>query len=252
MKLGKFVNRNLSRFGVKLIRVKKEPEARPGNTYALDADDPSHIDIELRKLLNLISYTKTAGSPYDAQEFPSAYHTFRIGEYEFKGQRDPEQRLLDVPFDFDGVTVLDLGCNQGGMLFSIANRIKHGIGVDYDYRMVNAANRIRAYKQARNLDFYVFDLDKENLELLGNFLLGTAVDIVFLLSVCMWLKIWRAVIDAARSISRAMLFESNGTEEQQREQEAHLRLRYEVVTMIRATSTDDPGQLNRRLFLCRA
>src|SRR5574337_1044888 len=71
------------------------------------------------------------------------------------------------------------------MLFSIADRIRSGVGVDYDYKMINVANRIRSYKGTANLDYYVFDLEKENLELLRNFIQSQKVDIVFLLSVCM-------------------------------------------------------------------
>lgn len=250
MKLSRLVNRGLAHAGLQLMRLPAQPSARMGNTHPLDGSD--QIDVEISKLLNLLAYTKTSGSSYSAQEFPSGYHTLRIAGHEFKGQRDPNERLQGVTFEFTGASVLDLGCNQGGMLFSIADRIKVGIGIDYDHRMVNAANRIRRHCDANNLDFYVFDLDGENLELLRNFLHERTVDIVFLLSVCMWLKNWQSVIDFARSISNAMLFESNGSEEQQRAQEAYLRSRYGNISKIRDASTDDAGQPNRRLFLCRA
>lgn len=249
MKLGKFVNKGLSYAGMKLVRLPAEPVARMGNVHPLDGDDQT--DIEIRKLLNLVAYTKLSGSPYNAERFPSGYHTLRIDGHEFKGQRDPVQRLEGVPFDFSGATVLDMGCNQGGMLFSIADRIESGIGVDYDHRMINAANRIRRHCGVKNLDFYVFDLDNEDLQVLRNFLHNRTVDIVFLLSVCMWLKNWKAVIDLARSISGAMLFESNGSDEQQREQEAHLAASYRSVVKVRDASSDDARQPNRRLFLCR-
>jgi hypothetical protein len=137
------------------------------------------------------------------------------------------------------------------MLFSIADRIRTGIGVDVDHKMVNAANRIRACKRLDNLHFYVFDLEHENFQLLRNFLHDAKVDIVFLLSVCMWLPNWQDVIDAARSVSDNLLFESNGSDQQQREQEAYVRRTYASVMIVRDASTDDPKQTRRRLFLCR-
>lgn len=250
MKLSRLVNKGLAHAGLQLTRVPAQPAVRMGNAHPLDGSDQA--DVETCKLLNLLAYTKSSGSSYSAQEFPSGYHTLRISGHEFKGQRDPNERLKGVPFEFEGASVLDLGCNQGGMLFSVADRIKAGVGIDFDPRMVNAANRIARHCEANNLDFYVFDLDGEDLQLLRNFLPEKAIDIVFLLSVCMWLSRWTSVIDFARSISNSMLFESNGSEEQQREQEAHLRSRYGSITKIRDASTDDAGQPNRRLFLCRA
>lgn len=247
-----FVNKSLSLFGVKLIRLRKDAGVRLGNTYNLEKDDESGIDIEVRKLLNLLAYTKTNVTEYNAEEFVSGYHTLKVDGHDFAGQRNPDERLKDVPFDFRGATVLDLGCNQGGMLMAVADRIKAGVGVDFDPKMINAANRIRAHKQLQNVNYYVFDLEKENLELLRNFLPGTNVSIVFLLAVCMWIKNWRDVIQFARSMSDNMLFESNGVEQQQREQEEYLRSCYASVTMVRESSTDDPRQKQRRLFLCSA
>lgn|SRR5574337_1851663 len=252
MKLASLVNKSLSRFGVKLTRLTQEPHARPGNKYPLDEDIVDGTDIEVRKLLNLVAYTATNQVSYNAEDFQGAYHTLHIAGHEIKGQRNPEQRLKDIAFDFDGASVLDLGCNQGGMLFSIADRIRSGVGVDYDYKMINVANRIRSYKGTANLDYYVFDLEKENLELLRNFIQSQKVDIVFLLSVCMWLKNWETVIGTARLLSDRLLFESNGSVEQQQEQEAYLRATYVDVTLVREASIDDPTQRKRRLFLCRA
>jgi SAM-dependent methyltransferase len=252
MSLASFVNAGLSRFGVKLARVTPETGAPPGNPYPLDAGAPDGQDLEVHKILNLLSYAKNSATIYSAQAFESGYHSLTIDNHRFEGQRDPEQRLHGVPFDFTSASVLDLGCNQGGMLFSIADRIETGIGVDFDYKMVNAANRIRACKQLDNVHFYVFDLERENFQLLRNFLPGRRVDIVFLLSVCMWLPNWKDVIGAARSVSDNLLFESNGSEEQQREQEQHVRQTYANVVTVRDASTDDHKQKRRRLFLCRA
>ena len=127
-------------------------------------------------------------------------------------------RLEDIPFSFDNLSVLDIGCNQGGMLYELSNRIKFGVGVDYDSRMINVANKMKSHCKLNNLDYFVFDLEKENLDYLSDFLPEDKVDVVFLLSICMWIENWREVVAKIPTISRKLIFESNGKPEQQQEQ----------------------------------
>lgn len=251
MPLSRWINKVLARFGARLVRWPAKVAPPPGIAYPLDAKDDHGLSLEVRKLLNMSAYAKGISSPYNAPEFETGYHTLRVDGHQFVGQRDPQQRLDGLPFDFNGKSVLDIGCNQGGMLLALADRIRKGVGVDVDYRLVNVANRVRDYQDLGNLSFYVFDLERDNLELLRSLFDGNSVDIVFLLAVCMWIKNWRDVIDTIRSISPCLLFESNGTDVQQAEQEAYLRDCYAEVVRLRDSSPDDPGHGLRRLFLCR-
>lgn len=202
----------------------------------------------LRQLQNVLNYTKTSGSSYAARQYPAGYHSIEIDGHRLKGQRDPARRLELVPFDFNGKTVLDIGTNQGGMLFQIAGKVKWAVGVDYDPRMVNAANRIRSATGAGNLSFYVLDLEREPLALIQDLMPEPRVDIVFLLAVCMWLANWREVIDFAAGISGSMLFEANGADRQQADQEQYLRSLYGKALILAESSEDDPGQKKRRLL----
>jgi SAM-dependent methyltransferase len=208
------------------------------------------LDKDTRKIINLLNYTKRSTSAYDGGEFDVGYHSFNLKGKRFRGQRDPQQRFANVTYDFSGKTVLDIGCNQGGMLFEIADKIKHGVGIDYDARMVNVANRIRSYQKAPHLDFYVFDLQAERLDYISDLLTNDKVDICFLLSVCMWLKNWKDVIDFTYKSSDNLLFETNGSTEQQAEQIAYLEKIYSKVDLLSASSEDDPGQKKRKLLLC--
>ena len=243
-------NRLLAFLSAGLDRVRLE---HPSNArrHHLNCQDVDGLDCETRKVLNLLDYTKNSGSDYAATTFESAYHTIRLGPHEFAGQRNPWQRLAGVPFTFDGATVLDIGCNQGGMLFCLKDRIREGIGVDYDHRMINAAHGVRAFNSANNLHFYVFDLEKEDLDLLMNFIPSQGVDIVILLSMCMWIRNWRAVIRKAREIAPCLLFETNGAHQQQKDQVSFVRQQFVSVDLIRDSSPDDPGQKARRLYICR-
>jgi SAM-dependent methyltransferase len=203
------------------------------------------------KLINLLNYTKKSASTYSGELYDVGYHTFNLGNKTLRGQRNPEERLKNVPYDFTNKSVLDIGSNQGGMLNACANDIKFGIGVDYDARMINVANRIKEHKENRNLQFYVFDLENENLLYLQDFLPTDKVDICFLLSVCMWLKNWKELITFVQEISETLLFESNGSDIQQKEQIAYLKSIYREVLLINEISDDDPLQKKRKLLLCK-
>jgi hypothetical protein len=213
-----------------------------------EADDSSPEEREFMQVRNLLTYTKTSNSRYSAKQFPAGYHTVEIQGRRLAGQRSPAERLGLVPIDFKGATVLDLGSNQGGMLHQLNGVVEWAVGVDYDPKMVNVANRIACANGSNNLRFYVFDLQKEPLDLIRDMLPGGRVQVCFLLSVCMWLDNWREVIDFARSVSDSMVFESNGTTEQQDEQIDYLRTKYQAVARLAEASEDDPDQKNRRLF----
>ncbi len=250
MKTTNLLNRYLSRFGIKLTHIIGPTEPYK-NAFDLDFNHGDDLSSESKRLLNLLGYTKTGSSSYNAELYNSGYHTIEIDGKTFQGQRDPDQRLKDIPFSFDGTTVLDLGSNQGGMLRAVATQIKSGVGIDYDYKMVNVSNRIRRQKNFANIDYYVFDLEKEDLQILRNFLTTERIDIVFLLSVCMWITNWQQVIDLAISLSDNLLFESNGSDSQQTDQENYLQSKYRELIIIRDSSPDDPGQQKRKLFLCK-
>lgn len=205
---------------------------------------------ELTNLKNVLTYTKTSQSVYSADPYPAGYHTLNVHGETLKGQRQPSERLAQVPFDFAGKTVLDIGSNQGGMLFAVADQIKAGVGLDYDSRMTNAANKIKSVMGHQHLNFFVFDLEKDAFGLVEDFLGSDQVDIIFLLSVCMWIENWKDVITYCAGLSDTMLFETNGSREQQDEQEAFLRTCYTKFDRLAETSEDDPVQKHRRLILC--
>ena len=208
---------------------------------------------EINKILNVLQHTK-GHATYDGKQFPAGYQTHVLGGITFVGQRDPQKRLAKVPYDFTGKTVLDIGCNQGGMLFALKDKIKWGIGIDYDSRLVNAANRIKSFDQSFNLDFYVFDLDKEPLTMIDNFLKTKKVDICFFLSLCTWVKKWKQVIDHIYLISDVLLFESNGIDKLQAEEFEYLDKKYKKIDLISDNSDDDnidKYKKIRKLYICR-
>ena len=190
---------------------RRRSSRRPHVHQRLDLDAPG-IDAPeraRRQVLNMLDYTKTSGQRYSARSLPAGYHSIELDGIRFSGQRDPRQRVAQVPLDFSGKTVLDIGCNQGGMLFELADRIHHGVGIDYDARMINAANRIRSHRRIGNLDFFVFNLEREDLNIIRDLLPGPRVDVALLLSVCQWIRNWRELIAFTAAISPAIVFDLN-------------------------------------------
>jgi hypothetical protein len=215
---------------------------------ALDSDLPG--DIKTVAAFRILDEVRRSGTAYSGGRFLVGYHSMELHGKLFRGQRQCSERLAGVPYDFHGKIVADLGCNCGGMLHAMSKSIKKGYGFDYNPKCVNAAHVVKALNQSSNLEFFNFDLDRDDLTLLPSFTLDQKVDICFLLSVCMWLKRWQEVVLQAVDLSDTLLFESNGTALQQEEQEALLYSCYSTVQLLSDNSPDDPLQSDRKLYLC--
>jgi len=201
------------------------------------------------KIKNLLQYTTTSDKSYNGGEYEGGYHTLNICDRTILGQRNPAQRLEGVPYDFTNKTVLDVGSNQGGMLFQVQDNIEQGIGIDFDHRLVNVANKIKQTHNYSNLNFYVFDLEKETFDLINNFA-SKQIDIIFLLSVCMWIKNWKEFCTWCSINAKSCLFETNGKKSEQAEQVKFLKTLYKTVLLIREKSNDDLSQTKRQLYFC--
>lgn len=203
----------------------------------------------LAQARNLLSYTKNSGKSYAGSDFPAGYHTIEVEGERILGQRIPKSRLELVPYDFNGKGVLDVGSNQGGMLHALDGKLAWGVGIDFDPRLVNAANRIARIRNDMTLAFYTFNLECEPLELIED-LLPSRPDVIFLMAVCMWVENWRQVVTFLSRLSERMLFEANGTQAQQADQIALLQSTYRKVVLLAGSSEDDPGQKKRQLLWC--
>lgn len=208
-----------------------------------------HYNI-LEKIKKLLLYTTNSKTSYNGQLYEYGYHTLKIDNSTLKGQRNPAQRLENLPYDFTNKVILDIGSNQGGMLFEIADKIKEGVGIDFNPKLVNAANRISNYKNLSHINFYHFDLNTEDFDLIRCFTNYDKFDVVFLLSVCMWIDHWKDLINWISKNSKVIIFETNGNKKQQREQIVELE-KYFKISVINESSEDDPKQKNRKLLLCQ-
>jgi len=233
-----------------LLRWKKFTARRGGTSFRRDSSAATcpAPERDFVRLHNLIHYANASDARYSASDFDYGYHQMNLKGRTLPGRRDPSKRLSLLPVNLVGKSVLDIGCNQGALLFSLESTISWGVGIDFDERMVNLCNLQRGIRKSSNLDFYVFDVDSDVHEFILDLLPQERVDIVFLLSVCMWVKKWRELIDFCSEISGSVFFESNGSPAQQSEQVKYLRRQFSEIKLLAEESEDDPKQKNRKLY----
>lgn len=100
-----------------------------------------------------------------------AFSTPRFSVSRDEAQRDAARRLYRFGLgdsDVRGRRVLDLGCNNGAMLFEISNYgPASGLGVEYDGEKVDLARRIAAFAGLDGLEFRQADVDQLTAQDLG-------------------------------------------------------------------------------------
>ncbi len=95
----------------------------------------------------------------------------------------------------------------------------------------------------------MFDLDKQDLSIVKDFVLSEKIDICFFLSMAKWIKRWVEVVKFCSSICDTILFETNGSN--QEEQEQVVRKVYSNVILLYNKSMDDVSQHERKLLIGR-
>lgn len=100
-----------------------------------------------------------------------AFATPRFAVTRDEAQRDAARRLVRFGIgdsDVRGRRVLDLGCNNGAMLFELSNfSPASGLGVEYDGEKVDLARRIAAFAGLAGLEFRQADVDQLEAKDLG-------------------------------------------------------------------------------------
>lgn len=104
------------------------------------------------------------------------YSSFSVGECcvpRELAQRDAKTRIEQFGLhssEWNGQRVLDLGCNNGAMLFQLTNYgIESGLGIEYDTDKVEVAQEISEFVGTTQLCFQQGDIDALDAEALGSF-----------------------------------------------------------------------------------
>ena len=133
-----------------------------------------------------------------------------------RGQRDPAARydLLDV--DFTNKTVLDLGCNAGGMLLGSAEVVRQAVGVDFDASLIQVASAIVAQLgwSTQEVGFHRFDFNNQSgppLDALLEYAQDgrREFDIITMYSINMWIHEPERLISWALQHARTFIMETN-------------------------------------------
>lgn len=178
------------------------------------------------------------------------YHSFHLQTIDIEGQRNPVRRFEKIKphYDFTGKTVLDLGCNTGGMLFHIPE-IKHGLGIDFDGLCIDSCNVWKSWLfYANQLEFHKMDLNGFDVR---QWCEEKAVkpDIIFLLSLGSWVKDWVKLYTACFEVAPYLLLETNNDREGAPQLELFRQLGG-VITMVSENSDDDmTGNVGRKTYL---
>jgi SAM-dependent methyltransferase len=180
------------------------------------------------------------------------YHSFNVFNLNIQGQRNPEKRFQKIKqfYDFTGKSVLDLGCNTGGMLFHIPE-IKKGVGIDYDEDCISACNTLRdRFNFSCDLEFYQKDLNECNITEFCKSI-HYRPDIVFLLSLGSWVKNWSELYTNVFNTCDTILLETNNDSEGAPQLELFRSLNT-TITLISDKSDDDcTGNRLRKTYLIK-
>ena len=188
-------------------------------------------------------------------QFEAGYHSFEIGGVKLQGQRNPVERLKLIAkhLELTGASIVDFGCNTGGMLFH-QEKIGRGIGLDIDPRSVKSAERVRRALSSLDrefssrFEFFVVDLDRCDLNLIGQLLRSERIDLAFVLSLGSWLKNWKRLYGYLISIGIPFVLETNNEHEGE-EQLSFIRGQRCEVIMISSKSNDDKsGNHGRAMY----
>lgn len=172
--------------------------------------------------------------------FTSTYtKIYYKGELIADGLRDPLERINAMPIDFTNKTVLDLGCNCGGTLFAIADKIKQGWGNDINPDAISFAKTLSREHNVNNLSFKVVDLNKWQSANLPK------TDILFALAIAKWIPTWKEIIKYLDP--KICIFEAHGKKNMMPDQLQWLNKHFKIVDLLLEGYEDT----KRKLYICK-
>jgi SAM-dependent methyltransferase len=176
------------------------------------------------------------------------YHSFSFAGLHLKGQRNNLMRISELKkfINFVDKSVLDLGCNTGGLLHHLPE-IKKGRGYDCDESCLVAANLINTTVRFHNdLLFQTANLETVDLSTLAK---KGEFDIIFLCSIGSWIKNWREVYAWAVKTIPLVVFEENNASEGASQLALFRDCGCKVTKIIEHSPDDNTGNRLRNTYL---
>ena len=193
----------------------------------------------MNKVLNKLEKRRKNGN--------ELYHSITVGDKRLIGRRDPLDRINKLisleGYDFTNKKVLDVGCNIGGMLYDIYDKIEYGVGIDRKDN-IDFCNINKEFHSYSKLKFKIVNL--ENIKDFEN-IISENFDIVFFLAISMHIKTWKELLVLIKKYSKSLLYEANGRSS--RKQLKYLESIYDKIVFL-GYSEEDNKSKKRELYYC--
>ena len=181
------------------------------------------------------------------------YHSFDIGNIQLKGQRNPLQRIniMKQFIDFKNKTIIDFGCNTGGMIFHLPE-LKCAIGMDFDENCVQNCRFISSkLKYNTQYEFKVQDLNKFSLTRFLSEKNNMKIDIIFLLSLGSWVSNWKELYIDCLSNADLLVLETNNDREGMPQLHLFESLQCNIEMISSASNDDITNNTGRKTYIIR-
>jgi hypothetical protein len=211
--------------------------------FKISNDDIETIDKALKA-----TTTGTLYNGWNNKRCVHGYHSFTFAGMNFIGQRNNIMRITELKkhINFLDKSVLDFGCNSGGLLLHLPE-IKKGRGYDYDSTCINAANLInKTLKFHVDLLFQTADLEYYDLSLVAS---KGEFDILFLCSIGSWIRNWKTIYLWAISNVPLIVFEENNASEGATQIALFIENGCKVTKIIENSPDDTTGNRLRNTYL---
>jgi len=185
----------------------------------------------------------------NSNKLQSGYHSYNTFGLDLQGQRNCSIRINNIMknYSFDNKTVLDIGCNTGGMTFHIPN-IGYGFGLDYDNNCIAFAKRLGELANKNKYHFETFDFDKRNLNDLHK-IVNKKVDTIILCSMGSWVKKWEQLYQYCYNLKSDIIFETNNDTEGEPQLKFWRDNNMNIKLIINNSKDDITGNNRRKTYL---
>ena len=119
-------------------------------------------DRKIRKDLSLINLRKDK----NFFDYGVGYFYQSFGKLKIRGLRDTLYRKEIINLDkfTQNKKILDIGTNSGFLLMELNNNFNNALGIDYNPKLIQLANKVKDYLQISNINFKTINFETENID----------------------------------------------------------------------------------------
>ena len=179
------------------------------------------------------------------------YHSFKINNIDLLGQRQPWIRLnkMKQHYDFKDKTLIDFGCNTGGMIFHLPE-LKKAFGLDFNKECIDSCIYMSSiFKHNTEYLFTQQDLNNFDLSIYLKNNNINKVDIIFLLSLGSWIKNWPELYKQCITYSNNIILETNNDIEGKSQLDFFKSINCTIIIISESSDDDTTNNTGRKTYL---